>query len=167
MRDGEFAKFSVVMPGPCHLRQEASARLAAVPGRSQRRSGHPRLPLRLQRRGWPTSAAVTSSCLGWAKARLRAVPTIFSVDKLLVGTLRFAHPGAASKQEGWQSPTSDRSDLPRLLHRVFQARCRRAGLERLLLTFMRRPAGEPDDVEGGADATVAIGETFGINLGHA
>ena len=32
---------------------------------------------------------------------------------------------------------------------------------------MRRPARQPDDVERGADASVAVGKTFGIDLRHA
>jgi len=31
---------------------------------------------------------------------------------------------------------------------------------------MRRPAGEPDKVEGGADAAVRVGETFAVDLRH-
>ena len=52
------------------------------------------------------------------------------------------------------------------LHRRLQARLRRARLQRLLLAFMRRPAGQPDHVEGGADAAVGIGKAFAVNLRH-
>ena len=59
----------------------------------------------------------------------------------------------------------ERVSLP-LLHRVLQTRFRRARLERLLLALVRRPGGEPDDVEGGADAAVRVGEALGIDLCH-
>ena len=40
------------------------------------------------------------------------------------------------------------------------------GLQRLLLAFMRRPARQPDHVEGGADAAVGIGKALGVDLRH-
>ena len=40
------------------------------------------------------------------------------------------------------------------------SRCRRTGLERLLLAFMRRPAGQPDDLESRAQTAVGIGESL-------
>src|SRR5690242_14207608 len=60
----------------------------------------------------------------------------------------------------------DRSRLASL-HRRLEARLRRAGAQRLLLAFVRRPGGEPDDVEGGADAAVGVGEALGVDLRHA
>jgi len=42
----------------------------------------------------------------------------------------------------------------------------RAGLERLLLTLMRRPAREPRDLEGRAQAAVRIGKAFFVKLRH-
>src|SRR3954447_24899436 len=47
--------------------------------------------------------------------------------------------------------------LLRSFDRVRETRFGRAGLERLLLAFMRRPAGEPEDIEGGTDAAIGIG----------
>ena len=52
------------------------------------------------------------------------------------------------------------------LHRRLQARFRRTRPQRLLLAFMRRPAGQPDHVEGGADAAVGIGKALGVDLRH-
>src|SRR4051812_20391548 len=54
----------------------------------------------------------------------------------------------------------------RLLHRLFQARFRRTGPQRLWLAFMRRPAGQPDHIEGGADAAVSVGEALAVDLRH-
>ena len=66
-------------------------------------------------------------------------------------------------------PGHDGDEVQRLrlpLHRRLQARLRRSRPQRLWLAFMRRPAGQPDDVEGGADAAVGIGEAFGVDLRH-
>ena len=52
------------------------------------------------------------------------------------------------------------------LHRLRQARLRRARLQRLLLALMRRPARQPDHIEGGADAAVGVGESFAVDLRH-
>ena len=59
-----------------------------------------------------------------------------------------------------------RQSLRLPLHRRLQTRFRRARLQRLLLAFMRRPAGQPDHIEGRADAAVRIGKTFAVNLRH-
>ena len=40
------------------------------------------------------------------------------------------------------------------------------GLQRLLLALMRRPARQPDHVEGGADAAVGIGKALAVDLRH-
>src|SRR5205085_1748521 len=50
---------------------------------------------------------------------------------------------------------------------VGQAPLRRAWSKRLLLSRMRCPAGDPDDVEGCADASIRIAEPFGIKLEYA
>src|SRR5690606_6788175 len=47
---------------------------------------------------------------------------------------------------------------------VAQPRRGAAGLERLLLAFMRRPAGEPDDFQRGADAAIGVAVPLGISL---
>ena len=56
--------------------------------------------------------------------------------------------------------------LRRSLHRLRQTGLRRSRLQRLLLAFVRRPAGQPDHIEGGADAAVGIGKSFGVDLRH-
>src|SRR5690606_28098527 len=47
---------------------------------------------------------------------------------------------------------------------VAQARRGAAGFEGLLLAFMRRPAGEPDDFQRRADAAVGVAVALGIGL---
>ena len=58
----------------------------------------------------------------------------------------------------------DQSRFP--LHRRLQTRLRRTRLQRLLLALMRRPAGQPDHVEGRADAAIRIGKAFAVDLRH-
>ena len=55
---------------------------------------------------------------------------------------------------------------PSPFHRFRQTRLRRSRPQRLLLALMRRPAGQPDHVEGGADAAVGIGKALGVKLRH-
>src|ERR1043166_7682703 len=45
--------------------------------------------------------------------------------------------------------------------------CAGARAQRLLLALVRGPGGEPDDVEGGADAAVGIGKALTVDLRHA
>src|SRR3979411_1063951 len=52
------------------------------------------------------------------------------------------------------------------LHRLRQTGFRRTRLQRLLLAVIRRPARQPDHVEGGANAAVGIGKAFAVNLRH-
>src|ERR1700722_20670680 len=51
--------------------------------------------------------------------------------------------------------------------RIGEPRFRRTGLERLLLIRMRRPARQPDDLEGRAHPAVIVGKALGVNFGHA
>src|SRR5436309_9707497 len=60
----------------------------------------------------------------------------------------------------------DERSGPPSLHRRLQTRLRRTRPQRPWLALMRRPAGQPDNVEGGVDAAVRIGETAGVDLGH-
>src|ERR1700688_4021293 len=50
---------------------------------------------------------------------------------------------------------------------IGEPRLGRAGLERLLLIRMRRPARQPDDLECRAQAAVIVGKTLGVDFGHA
>src|SRR5690348_7948510 len=54
----------------------------------------------------------------------------------------------------------------RMLHGIRKARLRGTRAQWLLLAFMWRPARQPKNIEGGADATVRIGETLGVNFRH-
>src|SRR4029078_8705685 len=50
---------------------------------------------------------------------------------------------------------------------IRKSRLRRSRRKRLLLVWVRRPAGQPDDIEGCADAAIRIAELFGVALDHA
>ena len=43
---------------------------------------------------------------------------------------------------------------------------RRTRLERLLLALVRRPSGQPDDLEGRAQASVGVGEAVAVDILH-
>src|SRR5262249_42830734 len=51
--------------------------------------------------------------------------------------------------------------------RVGQSLGGRTRLERLLLAFVRRPSGQPEDLETCPHAPVRIGKPLGIDLGHS
>src|SRR5689334_14298758 len=62
---------------------------------------------------------------------------------------------AVGRQLGLAGPERIRKPLPRGARR-----------QRFLLAVMRCPPGEPDDLEGGPDATVRIGETLRVDFRH-
>ena len=59
-----------------------------------------------------------------------------------------------------RAPRHEVSRASPSLHRLRQTRLRRSRPQRLLLALMRRPARQPDHVEGGADAAVGVGKAF-------
>ena len=64
-------------------------------------------------------------------------------------------PPTVARQFGLARPERIRKTLPRRPRR-----------QRFLLARVRCPAGEPDDLERRPDATIRIGETFGVDLHH-
>ena len=82
----------------------------------------------------------------------RTLKTTF-YDKLAAAALKLA--SAARLLAGGDFRGAERVGEPRL---------GRARLQRLLLALMRRPARQPDDLEGRAHAAVGIGEALGIDF---
>src|SRR5262249_17961543 len=70
---------------------------------------------------------------------------------------------------GWHRPgmtLRKASRLSPLPHGVLQARARRSRFEWLLLTLMRRPGRQPDNVKGGTDAAVGFRKLLAIDSRH-
>ena len=63
-------------------------------------------------------------------------------------------------------PAFSPAGISRVRKRIGEPRLRRSRRERLLLALVRRPARQPDDLEGRAHAAVGIGEALGIDFHH-